>query len=213
MNIKLLLVEDHHIVRRGLVFFLEKQKGFAIIGEASNGQEAVAFLKRERPDVILMDLSMPIMDGIEATRKIKEIDSTIKVLILTSFFEQDYVLPALEAGADGYQLKEVEPDQLVASIIAVFQGTTNLHPKVTPAVLGLLKSQPKKKQDHLTSLTRREKEVLREIANGKSNKEIAADLHITEQTVKTHVSNILSKLNLEDRTQAALYAVKHGFVS
>ncbi|MFD3450056.1 response regulator [Microbacteriaceae bacterium 4G12] len=210
MTIKLLLVEDHHIVRRGLVFFLEKQQEFQIIGEASNGLEAVAFVEKEKPDVILMDLSMPVMDGIEATKKVKERDPSIKVLILTSFAEQDYVIPALEAGADGYQLKEVEPDQLVASIIAVHQGNTNLHPKVTPAVFAHLQTKPKAKQEGLDLLTKREKEVLQVIASGKSNKEIAAKLHITEQTVKTHVSNILSKLHLDDRTQAALYAVKHG---
>lgn len=211
LKIKLLLVEDHHIVRRGLAFFLKTKQEFEIIGEAENGEEAVAFVQKERPDVVLMDVSMPKMDGIETTKKLKTYDDTIKVLILSSFSEQDYVLPALEAGADGYQLKEVQPDQLVASIIAVYQGNANFHPKVTPALLGrsILKEE---KVDHLSELTKREREVLREIAKGRSNKEIAAELHIKEQTVKTHVSNILAKLQVEDRTQAALYAVKHGVV-
>jgi two-component system NarL family response regulator len=212
MKIKLLLADDHHIVRRGLLFFLETQSQFEIIGEASNGQEAVKLIQEARPDVVIMDVSMPVMDGIEATKQIKQFDPSIKVLILTSFSEQDYVIPALEAGADGYQLKEVEPDQLVASIVAVYQGSTNLHPKVTPAVFQHLANQQKPKQNGLHALTRRETEVLKEIASGKSNKEIAAHLHITEQTVKTHVSNILAKLELDDRTQAALYAVKHGLV-
>ncbi|HGH7176108.1 TPA: response regulator [Bacillus wiedmannii] len=209
MKIKLLLVEDHHIVRRGLVFFLKTREEFEIVGEAENGEEALTFVRTERPDVVLMDLSMPKMDGIEATKRIKQYDETIKILILSSFSEQDYVLPALEAGADGYQLKEVQPDQLVASIIAVYQGNANFHPKVTPALFGR-SAVKKEKENPFSMLTKREQEVLREIAKGRSNKEIAAELHITEQTVKTHVSNVLAKLEVDDRTQAALYAVKHG---
>ncbi|PFS61813.1 DNA-binding response regulator [Bacillus cereus] len=206
MKIKLLLVEDHHIVRRGLVFFLKTREEFEIIGEAENGEEALTFVQTKRPDIVLMDLSMPKMDGIEATKRIKQYDETIKILILSSFSEQDYVLPALEAGADGYQLKEVRPEQLVASIIAVQEGNANFHPKVTPALLG---RSSVKKENPFSMLTKREQEVLREIAKGRSNKEIAAALHITEQTVKTHVSNVLAKLEVDDRTQAALYAVKH----
>ncbi len=209
MKIKLLLVEDHHIVRRGLVFFLKTREEFEIIGEAENGEEALTFIQTERPDVVLMDLSMPKMDGIEATKRIKQYDETIKILILSSFSEQDYVLPALEAGADGYQLKEVQPEQLVASIIAVHEGNANFHPKVTPALFGR-SADKKEKENPFSMLTKREQEVLREIAKGRSNKEIAAELHITEQTVKTHVSNVLAKLEVDDRTQAALYAVKHG---
>ncbi|MGH0428126.1 response regulator [Bacillus hominis] len=209
MEIKLLLVEDHHIVRRGLVFFLKTREEFEIIGEAENGEEALTFVQKEKPDVVLMDISMPIMDGIEATKRIKQYDETIKILMLSSFSEQDYVLPALEAGADGYQLKEVQPDQLVASIVAVYQGNTNFHPKVTPALLGRPVVK-KEKENPFSMFTKREQEVLREIAKGRSNKEIAAELHITEQTVKTHVSNVLAKLEVDDRTQAALYAVKHG---
>ncbi|MDF9556450.1 response regulator transcription factor [Bacillus tropicus] len=209
MKIKLLLVEDHHIVRRGLVFFLKTREEFEIVGEAENGEEAFTFVRTERPDVVLMDLSMPKMDGIEATKRIKQYDETIKILILSSFSEQDYVLPALEAGADGYQLKEVQPEQLVASIVAVHQGNANFHPKITSALLGR-SAVKKEKENPFSMLTKREQEVLREIAKGRSNKEIAAELHITEQTVKTHVSNILAKLEVDDRTQAALYAVKHG---
>lgn len=207
LKIKLLLVEDHHIVRRGLVFFLKTREEFEIVGEAENGEDALTFVRTERPDVVLMDLSMPKMDGIEATKQIKQYDETIKILILSSFSEQDYVLPAIEAGADGYQLKEVQPEQLVASIIAIYEGNANFHPKVTPALLG---RSAVKKENPFSMLTKREQEVLQEIAKGRSNKEIAAELHITEQTVKTHVSNILAKLEVDDRTQAALYAVKHG---
>lgn len=205
----MLLVEDHHIVRRGLVFFLKTREEFEIIGEAENGEEALNFVQKERPDVVLMDVSMPKMDGIEATKRLKQYDETIKVLILSSFSEQDYVIPALEAGADGYQLKEVQPEQLVASIIAVHQGNANFHPKVTPALMGRT-AVKKEIENPFSMLTKREQEVLREIAKGRSNKEIAAELHITEQTVKTHVSNVLAKLEVDDRTQAALYAVKHG---
>lgn len=211
LKIRLLLVEDHHIVRRGLVFFLKTKEEFDIIGEVGDGEEALQFIQQKRPDVVLMDVSMPKMDGIEATKRMKQYDPSIKILMLSSFSEQDYVLPALEAGADGYQLKEVQPDQLVASIIAVYQGNANFHPKVTPALLGR-QATVEIKQDSLSMLTKREKEVLREIAKGRSNKEIAVELHITEQTVKTHVSNVLAKLNVDDRTQAALYAVKHGVV-
>lgn len=209
LKIKLLLVEDHHIVRRGLVFFLKTREEFEIIGEAENGEEALHFVQKERPDVVLMDVSMPKMAGIEATKRLKQYDETIKVLILSSFSEQDYVIPALEAGADGYQLKEVQPEQLVASIIAVHQGNANFHPKVTPALMGRT-AVKKEIENPFSMLTKREQEVLREIAKGRSNKEIAAELHITEQTVKTHVSNVLAKLEVDDRTQAALYAVKHG---
>ncbi|ANS47808.1 Two-component response regulator yhcZ [Bacillus thuringiensis] len=209
MKIKLLLIEDHHIVRRGLVFFLKTREEFEIIGEADNGEEALHFVQKKRPDVVLMDVSMPKMDGIEATKRLKQYDETIKVLILSSFSEQDYVIPALEAGADGYQLKEVQPEQLVASIIAVHQGNANFHPKVTPALMGRT-AVKKEIENPFSMLTKREQEVLREIAKGRSNKEIAAELHITEQTVKTHVSNVLAKLEVDDRTQAALYAVKHG---
>lgn len=205
----MLLVEDHHIVRRGLVFFLKTREEFEIIGEAENGEEALSFVQKEKPDVVLMDVSMPKMDGIEATKRLKQYDETIKVLILSSFSEQDYVIPALEAGADGYQLKEVQPEQLVASIIAVHQGNANFHPKVTPALMGR-PAVKKEIENPFSMLTKREQEVLREIAKGRSNKEIAAELHITEQTVKTHVSNVLAKLEVDDRTQAALYAVKHG---
>ncbi|HHT7190333.1 TPA: response regulator [Bacillus cereus] len=209
MKVKLLLVEDHHIVRRGLVFFLKTREEFEIIGEAANGEEALCFVQKEKPDVVLMDVSMPKINGIEATKRIKQYDETIKILMLSSFSEQDYVLPALEAGADGYQLKEVQPEQLVASIIAVHQGNANFHPKVTPALFNRSVVK-KKKENPFSMLTKREREVLHEIAKGRSNKEIAAELHITEQTVKTHVSNVLAKLEVDDRTQAALYAVKHG---
>jgi DNA-binding NarL/FixJ family response regulator len=209
MAIKVLIADDHHVVRRGLVFFLKTQKEIEIIGEAANGEEAVKLVEKLQPDVVLMDLVMPVMDGIEATKKIKELFPDTKILILTSFADQDHVIPAIRAGASGYQLKDIEPDQLVEAIKAIHKGESQLHPKVTSHVMTHLYQGERKEENLLDELTKREKEVLAEIAKGKSNKEIAASLMITEKTVKTHVSNILAKLNLADRTQAALYAVKH----
>jgi DNA-binding NarL/FixJ family response regulator len=209
MTIKVLVVDDHHVVRRGLVFFLKTQKEIEIVGEAANGEEALTLVGKLHPDVVLMDLVMPMMDGIEATKKIKELFPHTKILILTSFSDQDHVIPAIRAGASGYQLKDIEPDQLVEAIKSVYKGESQLHPKVTSHVMSHLSQGEKKGENLLEELTKREKEVLAEIAKGKSNKEIAASLMITEKTVKTHVSNILAKLNLADRTQAALYAVKH----
>jgi DNA-binding NarL/FixJ family response regulator len=209
MTIKVLIADDHHVVRRGLMFFLKTQKDIQIIGEATNGEEAVKLVNELCPDVVIMDLVMPVMDGIEATKKIKETSPNTKILILTSFADQDHVIPAIRAGASGYQLKDIEPDQLVEAIKSVHRGESQLHPKVTSHVMTHLYQGEKKEENLLEELTKREREVLAEIAKGKSNKEIAASLMITEKTVKTHVSNILAKLNLADRTQAALYAVKH----
>jgi DNA-binding NarL/FixJ family response regulator len=208
MPIRLLIVDDHHVVRRGLVFFLRTQKDIEIIGEAGNGLEAVKLAEELKPDMILMDLVMPEMDGIEATKVIKHKQPEIKILMLTSFSDQDHVIPALEAGASGYQLKDIEPDELVNSIRKIMGGENQLHQKATNHLLANL-SRGKQERKPLTELTKRELDVLKEIAKGKSNKEIAASLFITEKTVKTHVSNLLSKLELADRTQAALYAVKN----
>ncbi|MDE8564245.1 response regulator transcription factor [Anoxybacillus rupiensis] len=207
MSIKVLIVDDHHIVRRGLVFFLKTQKDIEVVGEAANGAEAVQLVMEHQPDLVIMDLVMPVMDGIEATKKMKERSPKTKILILTSFADQDHVIPAIRAGASGYQLKDIEPDHLVAVIRSIHRGESELHTKVIPHVMNHLHYQ--EPANKMEELTKREKEVLAEIAKGKSNKEIAASLMITEKTVKTHVSNILAKLGLADRTQAALYAVKH----
>lgn len=211
MTIHVLIADDHHIVRRGLIFFLQTQKDIEIVGEAKNGLEAVELASKLKPDVVLMDLVMPVMDGIEATAKIKNLNPNIEIMILTSFADQDHVIPAIEAGASGYQLKDIEPDDLVSSIRKLIGGENTLHPKATNMLINRM-NQKNSPEDLITSLTLREKEVLAEIAKGKSNKEIGAHLNITEKTVKTHVSNIFLKLNVSDRTQAALYAVKNGFV-
>lgn len=213
MAIRVLIADDHHVVRRGLVFFLKTQPEIEIIGEAKNGREAVEWIESKQPDVVLMDLDMPEMNGIEATRKIKEKHPNVKIMILTSFSDQDHVIPAIEAGASGYQLKDVEPDVLVQAIIQLMKGENQLHPKATSHLLSHLTNKNSTQRKPLDELTKRELEVLREIAKGKSNKEIASSLYITEKTVKTHVSNLLSKLELSDRTQAALFAVKNGLAA
>ncbi|MCM3595536.1 response regulator transcription factor [Metabacillus idriensis] len=210
MGIRLLIADDHKVVRRGLHFFLSTQKDIEIVGEAENGEEAVKMVRTLMPDVILMDLSMPIMNGVDATKEIRTFNEQIKIIILTSYADQDHVIPAIQAGASGYQLKDVEPDELVHMVREVLKGESKLHPKVTSHVMSHLMQRNQKDEKLLTPLTNRENDVLKEIAKGKSNKEIAASLYITEKTVKTHVSNILSKLSLADRTQAALYAVKNG---
>jgi DNA-binding NarL/FixJ family response regulator len=210
MKIKILIADDHHVVRKGLVFFLQTQPDLEIVGEASNGEKALKLATSLDPHIVLMDLSMPVLDGIEATKELKKQAPHIKIMILTSFSDQDHVIPALEAGASGYQLKESDPDELVAAIRKLMNGENQLHPKVTTHLLTRLTKSSEKKVNFIDHLTKREKDVLKEIAKGKSNKEIGASLHITEKTVKTHVSNILSKLGVQDRTQAALYAVQHG---
>ncbi|OZM56841.1 DNA-binding response regulator [Lottiidibacillus patelloidae] len=210
MSIRVVIADDHHVVRRGLVFFLKTQSDIEIVAEAQNGEEAVTLVKEHKPDVVLMDLVMPVMDGIEATKQILAEMPTLKIIMLTSFSDQEHVIPAIRAGASGYQLKDIEPDQLVSAIRAVHRGETQLHPKVTSHIMTHMAKGEEKEENLIELLTKREKEVLAEIANGKSNKEIADTLFITEKTVKTHVSNIFSKLDVADRTQAALYAVKHG---
>ncbi|MBU8880113.1 response regulator transcription factor [Bacillus sp. FJAT-29790] len=212
MAIRILIADDHHVVRRGLVFFLKTQPEIEIVGEAKNGREAVELTLKIRPDIVLMDLEMPIMNGIDATREIKGNFPEVKIMMLTSFSDQDHVIPAIEAGASGYQLKDIEPDELVKAINHLMNGENQLHPKATSHLLSHLSAKSSADRKPLDDLTKREVEVLKEIAKGKSNKEIASALFITEKTVKTHVSNLLSKLELADRTQAALFAVRNGLI-
>jgi DNA-binding NarL/FixJ family response regulator len=207
--IRVLIADDHHVVRRGLLFFLKTQKDMDVVGEATNGKEAVELTAKHKPDVVLMDLVMPIMDGIQATKKIKAQHPQTQVLMLTSFSDRDHVIPAIEAGAAGYQLKDIEPDDLVESIRKLMRGENTLHPQATSQLMKV--REPHVEPPHkLYPLTPREQDVLSELTKGKSNKEIASSLFVTEKTVKTHISNIFSKLLVQDRTQAALYAVKHG---
>jgi len=215
VKIKVLLVDDHTVVLKGLAFFLNTQEDFELVGEANNGKEALVKVGETSPDVVLMDLYMPEMDGIEATSCIKKEYPNVKVIVLTSFSDQAHVLPALKAGASGYILKDVEPDQLVEAIRSAYKGNIQLHPDIANALLSQTLPEEEKEEEpsiQVDVLTARENEVLQLLAKGMSNKEIAAVLVITEKTVKAHVSSILSKLHLSDRTQAALYAVKNGIV-
>ncbi|MCZ7461137.1 response regulator transcription factor [Streptomyces sp. WMMC940] len=205
---RVLLVDDHQVVRRGLRTFLEVQDDIEVVGEAGDGDEGVARAGELRPDVVLMDVRMPGTDGIEALRELRALDNTAKVLIVTSFTERRTVVPALRAGASGYVYKDVDPDALAAAIRSVHAGHVLLQPEVAGALLA--QDEPGGGQGRGTSLTEREREVLGLIADGRSNREIARALVLSEKTVKTHVSNILMKLDLSDRTQAALWAVRHG---
>jgi DNA-binding NarL/FixJ family response regulator len=215
MTIKVLLVDDHPMVLKGLSFFLKTQEDIEVIGEAHNGKEALSFIRQQIPDVVLMDLSMPVMDGIEATKQLHLSHPDVKVVILTSFADQDHVLPAIRAGASGYQLKDVEPDALAQTVRMVYNGKRWLHPEATTQLITHVANEDEETsqmQKRFNSLTNREKEVLCQITLGKGNKEIADTLFITEKTVKTHVSNLLSKLRLHDRTQVAIYAMKNKWV-
>ncbi|WP_032761340.1 response regulator [Streptomyces sp. CNS654] len=208
--IRVLLVDDHQVVRRGLRTFLEIQEDIEVVGEASDGAEGVARIEELRPDVVLMDIKMPGTDGIEALRRLRELDNPAKVLIVTSFTEQRTVVPALRAGASGYVYKDVDPDALAGAIRSVHAGHVLLQPEVAGALLA--QEDTGTGTGRGSTLTEREREVLGLIADGRSNREIARALVLSEKTVKTHVSNILMKLDLADRTQAALWAVRHGAV-
>ncbi|CAG6394036.1 response regulator transcription factor [Streptomyces cocklensis] len=207
--IRVLLVDDHQVVRRGLRTFLEVQGDIEVVGEAADGDEGVARAEELRPDVILMDVKMPGTDGIEALRRLHAAQNAARVLVVTSFTEQRTVVPALRAGAAGYVYKDIDPVALADAIRSVHAG----HVLLQPEVAGALLSQDEgggHGQGRGNALTEREREVLTLIADGRSNREIARALVLSEKTVKTHVSNILMKLDLADRTQAALWAVRNG---
>ncbi|MFK0256968.1 response regulator [Streptomyces sp. NPDC090445] len=206
-RIGVLLVDDHQVVRRGLRTFLEVQDDIEVVGEAADGEEGVARAEELRPDVILMDVKMPGTDGIEALRRLRALANPARVLVVTSFTEQRTVVPALRAGAAGYVYKDIDPDALAGAIRSVHAGHVVLQPEVAEA---LLSQEEQPASGRSGSLTEREQEVLALIADGRSNREIARALVLSEKTVKTHVSNILMKLDLADRTQAALWAVRHG---
>lgn len=218
-NIRVLIVDDHAIVRQGLRTFLELQDSgplpIEVVGEAVNGLEAVDLAIRLQPDIVLLDLVMPEMDGIQATSKIVECSPITRVIILTSFGEEERVLPAIRAGAQGYLLKDIPPRELVQAVREAYLGKVQLHPEVARKLMAVAaaRDRPHPSTDpglSEESLTEREREVLSLIAEGQNNREIAERLVISEKTVKTHVSNILNKLHLDDRTQAAIYALRHG---
>ncbi|MGP3685105.1 response regulator [Streptomyces sp. IBSNAI002] len=207
-RIRVLLVDDHQVVRRGLRTFLEVQEDIEVVGEASEGEEGIARAEELRPDVILMDIKMPGTDGIEALRRLRGLANPARVLIVTSFTEQRTVVPALRAGAAGYVYKDIDPDALAGAIRSVHAGHVLLQPEVAEVLLA--QEDQSASSGRPGSLTDREREVLGLVADGRSNREIARALVLSEKTVKTHVSNILMKLDLSDRTQAALWAVRHG---
>jgi NarL family two-component system response regulator LiaR len=211
-RIRVLIADDHAVVRQGLRTFLELQDDIEVVADACDGEEAVTAALDGRPDVVLMDLVMPRLDGIEATRRILRERPATRVLALTSFLDDDKVLPAVRAGAAGYLLKDVDPEQLVGAIRTVHGGGALLDPAVTATVMRQLADHAEPEEDADLGLTGREREVLALIARGLSNKLIARELGIAEKTVKTHVSSILAKLGVTDRTQAALLAVRRGWV-
>ena len=205
--IRVLIADDHGVVREGLRAFLALQDDVEVVGEAADGEEAVSAVERLTPDVALVDLVMPRVDGIEAIRRIRAIRPETRVIVLTSFVDEDKMLPAVRAGASGYLLKDVQPQDLVGAIRTVHGGGTLLHPTVVEELVREVSRAPTE-----NPLTEREREVLALIARGRANKAIARELGVSEKTVKAHVGNILAKLGLTDRTQAALWAVREGLV-
>jgi NarL family two-component system response regulator LiaR len=209
-QIKVVLVDDHRIVRKGLHSVLKTCEDIQVVGEAANGEEALQHMEEWMPDVVVLDMVMPGgMDGIEAIRRLRTLTPNVKVVVLTSYADDARVIMALKAGAIGYVRKEADPELLLASIRAAAQGQSLLDPTVANALMHELEGGGR----HNTNLTEREQVVLRQIALGQTNREIAAVLMITEETVKTHVGNILTKLQLAHRTQAVIYALKKGLIT
>ena len=211
-KIRVLLVDDHPVVRRGMAAMLGTETDIEVVGECSNGQEAVDRYPALQPDVVLMDLVMPVMDGVEAIRRLLAMDSRARILVLTSFTSDDKVFAAINAGAAGYLLKDSDPEDLIRAIHQVHRGESSLHPAIARKLLAEL-SQPPAPKEKGDELTEREKEVLTYIAQGLSNQEIAEKLVVSRATLHTHVSRILAKLQLDSRTQAALYAIREGYIT
>jgi NarL family two-component system response regulator LiaR len=207
-----MIVDDHEMVRKGAKGYLEAQPEIAVVAEAESGTEAVDLAREFVPDVVLMDLVMPGMDGVEATRKVKDISPRTQIIILTSFHEDEHIFPALQAGAISYMLKDVKATELVEAIRRASIGEATLHPRIASRLVRQFSRGEPDRSSLFTELTDREAEVLALIARGFTNQKIADDLVISVGTVKGHVSNILSKLHLADRTQAAVYAWQEGIV-
>ncbi|HET6446129.1 MAG TPA: response regulator transcription factor [candidate division Zixibacteria bacterium] len=210
--VTVVIVDDHQVVRKGLRAYLDAVPHIDVVGEAESGEAAVRLADEYVPDVVLMDLLMPDMDGVEATRQIRKISPRTQVVVLTSYHQDEHIFPALQAGAISYVLKDIKMDALATVIRQSAQGEATLHPRVAARVIQELHGPRKGELNLYTELTERELEILKVIADGKSNQEIAGQLVISQNTVKGHVSNILSKLHLADRTQAAVYAWKEGIV-
>lgn len=210
--ITVLLVDDHQVVRQGVRAYLDALPDFTVVAEAASGEAAVRLASEHIPDVVLMDLVMPGMDGVEATRQIKAVSPRTQIVVLTSYHQDEHIFPALRAGAISYVLKDVKMDELADAVRRAAQGEATLHPRVAARVIQEIHGAKHEKLNPFTELTNREIEVLKLIANGLTNSLIAERLVISENTVKGHVSNILSKLHLADRTQAAVYAWRQGIV-
>jgi NarL family two-component system response regulator LiaR len=211
-SITILLVDDHAMVRQGVRAFLVTQPDITVVAEAGSGEEAVRLAAQHVPDVVLMDLIMPGVDGVEATRRVKQVSPRSQVVVLTSYHEDEHIFPALKAGALSYILKDVSAEELASAVRKAAAGEAVLHPRVAARVIKELQGRRAETLNPFTELSERELEVLKLIADGMSNAEMAARLFLSEKTVKGHVSNILSKLHLADRTQAAVYAWREGVV-
>jgi len=211
--IRILLVDDHKIVRQGVRAFFDAHEGIDVIGEAGSGEEAVKLVEERVPDVVLMDLIMPGMDGVEATRLAKDLSPRTQIVVLTSYHDDEHIFPALQAGALSYILKDVEMDELADAVFKAARGEATLHPQIASRVIQELHGRKATENTVGVDLTKREMEILKMLAQGMSNSEIAEKFVISKHTVKGHVSNILSKLHLADRTQAAVYAWQRGVVS
>jgi NarL family two-component system response regulator LiaR len=210
--VSILIVDDHEVVRNGIRSYLETLSDFQVVGEAESGEAALKLVSDLIPDIVLLDLIMPGMDGVETTRRIKQISPRTQVVVLTSYHEDVHIFPALKAGAISYILKDMKMDKLVEALHRAVQNEVTLHPLVAARVLQNIRGEDNEEQPLFTELTDRELDVLKLIANGLTNSQIAEKLVISENTVKGHVSNILSKLHLADRTQVAVYAWQRGLV-
>jgi DNA-binding NarL/FixJ family response regulator len=210
--ITVMIVDDHEMVRHGASGYLEAQPDIEVVAEAESGEEAVRLAREHVPHVVLMDLVMPGMDGVEATRKVKDVSPRSQIIVLTSYHQDEHIFPALQAGAISYLLKDVKAGKLVEAIRRAAQGEATLHPRVAARVIQAFRGGDLDQGSPFTALTGRELDVIKLIARGLTNRKIAEELVISEGTVKGHVSNILSKLHLADRTQAAVYAWQEGIV-
>ena len=210
--ITVMIVDDHEMVRHGASGYLEAQPDIEVVAEAESGEEAVRLAREYVPHVVLMDLVMPGMDGVEATRRVKDVSPRSQIIVLTSYHQDEHIFPALQAGAISYLLKDVKAGKLVEAIHRAAQGEATLHPRVAARVIQAFRGGDLDQSSPFTTLTERELDVIKLIARGLTNQKIAEELVISEGTVKGHVSNILSKLHLADRTQAAVYAWQEGIV-
>jgi NarL family two-component system response regulator LiaR len=210
--ITVMIVDDHEMVRQGAAGYLEAQEDITVVAEAESGEQAIQLVREHIPDVVLMDLVMPGMDGVEATRRVKDISPRTQIIVLTSYHQDEHIFPALQAGAISYLLKDVKAGELVEAIRRAALSEATLHPRIAARVIKEFRSGTVDKSSPFSILTEREMEVLKLIAKGHTNTKISEELVITVGTVKGHVSNILSKLHLADRTQAAVYAWQKGIV-